>query len=96
MFSNVIRLIFFLAVVSCSSNDKTETNTFSSDIALYKSGMTSLKKKEFSEAVEQFTQLEIQYPYSEWATKGQLMLIKIILIRKLSLRAATKKICMFF
>ena len=73
MFSNVIRLIFFLAVVSCSSNDKKETNTFSSDIALYKSGMTSLKKKEFSEAVEQFTQLEIQYPYSEWATKGQLM-----------------------
>ena len=73
MFSNVIRLIFFLAVVSCSSNDKTETNTFSSDIALYKSGMTSLKIKEFSEAVEQFTQLEIQYPYSEWATKGQLM-----------------------
>ena len=44
MFSNVIRLIF-LAVVSCSSNDKTETNTFSSDIALYKSGMTSLKKR---------------------------------------------------
>ena len=72
MFSNVIRLILFLAVVSCSSNDKKETNTFSSDIALYKSGMTNLKKREFSEAVEQFTQLEIQHPYSEWATKGQL------------------------
>ena len=35
--------------------------------------MNNLKKREFSEAVEQFTQLEIQYPYSEWATKGQLM-----------------------
>ena len=35
--------------------------------------MNNLKKREFSEAVEQFTQLEIQYPYSKWATKGQLM-----------------------
>ena len=73
MFSNVIRLILFLAVVSCSSDEKKVTNNFSSDISLYKSGMNNLKKKEFAEAVEQFTQLEIQYPYSKWATKGQLM-----------------------
>ena len=55
------------------SDDKPEVTNFSSDIALYKSGMNNLKKREFSEAVEQFTQLEIQYPYSKWATKGQLM-----------------------
>ena len=70
----MIRLILFLAIFSCSSNEKqTIPSNFSSDIELYKTGMKNLKKKEFSDAVEQFTQLEIQYPYSKWATKGQLM-----------------------
>ena len=74
MLSNMIRLILFLAIFSCSSNEKqTIPSNFSSDIELYKTGMKNLKKKEFSDAVEQFTQLEIQYPYSKWATKGQLM-----------------------
>ena len=74
MLPNVIRLVLFLFVVSCSSSkEEKEISNLSSDIALYKSGMSSLKKREFAEAVEQFTQLEIQYPYSEWATKGQLM-----------------------
>ena len=73
MFSYLIRLALLLVVLSCSSNDKKTTSTFSSDIELYKSGMSYLKKREFTEAVEQFTELEIQHPYSKWATKGQLM-----------------------
>ncbi len=32
-----------------------------------------LKKKEFDEAVEIFTELELQHPYSKWASRGQLM-----------------------
>ena len=73
MFSYLIRLAVLLVVLSCSSNDKETTSSFSSDIELYKSGMSYLKKREFTEAVEQFTELEIQHPYSKWATKGQLM-----------------------
>ena len=73
MFSYLIRLALLLVVLSCSSNDNKTTSTFSSDIELYKSGMSYLKKREFTEAVEQFTELEIQHPYSKWATKGQLM-----------------------
>ena len=73
MFSYLIRLALLLVVLSCSSNDKETTSSFSSDIELYKSGMSFLKKREFTEAVEQFTELEIQHPYSKWATKGQLM-----------------------
>ena len=73
MFSYLIRLVLLLVVFSCASDDKKTTNTFSSDIELYKSGMSYLKKREFTEAVEQFTELEIQHPYSKWATKGQLM-----------------------
>ncbi len=73
MISYLTRLMLLLIVFSCSSNDNETTNTFSTDIKLYESGMSYLKKKEFTEAVEQFTELEIQHPYSKWATKGQLM-----------------------
>tara|TARA_Y200000002_G_C22663241_1_gene656785 strand:+ start:767 stop:1594 length:828 start_codon:yes stop_codon:yes gene_type:complete len=74
MFSSIFRFIVLIFVLGCSNNEKTQTtNNFSSDIELYKSAMNHLKKKEFNEAVETFTELEIQHPYSKWATKGQLM-----------------------
>ena len=74
MFSSIFRFIVLIFVLGCSNNEKTQTtNNFSSDIELYKSAMNHLKKKEFNEAVETFTELEVQHPYSKWATKGQLM-----------------------
>jgi outer membrane protein assembly factor BamD len=74
MFSSILRFIVLIFVLGCSNNEKTQTtNNFSSDIELYKSAMNHLKKKEFNEAVETFSELEIQHPYSKWATKGQLM-----------------------
>lgn len=74
MFSSIFRFIVLIFVLGCSNNEKTQTtNNFSSDIELYKSAMNHLKKKEFNEAVETFSELEIQHPYSKWATKGQLM-----------------------
>ena len=74
MFSSIFRFIVLIFVLGCSNNEKTQTtNNFSSDIGLYKSAMNHLKKKEFNEAVETFTELEVQHPYSKWATKGQLM-----------------------
>ena len=74
MFSSIFRFIVLVFVLGCSTNEKTQTtNNFSSDIVLYKNAMNHLKKKEFDEAVETFTELEIQHPYSKWATKGQLM-----------------------
>ena len=74
MFSSIFRFIVLIFVLGCSNNEKTQTtNNFSSDIELYKSAMNHLKKKEFDQAVETFTELEIQHPYSKWATKGQLM-----------------------
>ena len=74
MFSSIFRFIVLIFVLGCSNNEKIQTtNNFSSDIELYKSAMNHLKKKEFNEAVETFTELEVQHPYSKWATKGQLM-----------------------
>ena len=31
-------------------------------------------KKQYEEAIDNFTELEIQYPYSPWASRGQLMI----------------------
>jgi len=69
-------LIFsvLISIISCSTNDKIE-NDYSSldDVKLYNKAMTQLKKKKFDEAIETFSELEIQYPYSTWASRGQLL-----------------------
>ena len=60
---------------SCSSTSKTSVNAgnIKSDIALYKEGMRYLKAKDFENAVEIFTELEIVHPYSNFSSKSQLM-----------------------
>ena len=65
-------VIFFL--ISCSSTEETDFSIDSqSDVALYRKGMKSLKSKEFDEAIEIFTELEIVHPYSSLSSKSQLM-----------------------
>ncbi len=66
-------LILFFS--SCSSDNEIKTNISSfDDVTLYNVAMQHLKKKEYEEAVNNFTELEIQYPYSPWASRGQLMI----------------------
>ena len=65
-------VIFFL--ISCSSTEETNFSIDSqSDVALYREGMKYLKLKEFDEAIEIFTELEIIHPYSSFSSKSQLM-----------------------
>ncbi len=72
---NVPILILILFFSSCSSDNEIKTNTLSSDdVTMYNMGMKHLKKKKYEEAIDNFTELEIQYPYSPWASKGQLMI----------------------
>ena len=55
-----------LTLLSCSSTSKTNVNAgnIKSDIALYKEGMRYLKAKDFENAVEIFTELEICLLYT--------------------------------
>ena len=75
----MLRLILvsslLLIMFSCSSTSKNNLNTGSSksDIALYKEGMRYLKLKDFENAIEIFTELEIVHPYSSLSSKSQLM-----------------------
>ena len=72
---NATILILILFFSSCSSEREIRQNLSSSDdVTLYNTGMTHLKKKKYEEAIDNFTELEIQYPYSPWASRGQLMI----------------------
>ncbi|MFL2661398.1 MAG: outer membrane protein assembly factor BamD [Alphaproteobacteria bacterium] len=69
-----MNFLILCILVSCSTNDKVESNYSSlDDVKLYNKAMSQLKKKEFDEAIEIFSELEIQYPYSPWASRGQLL-----------------------
>ncbi len=75
MKTKVLILFLFIFISSCSS-DKEIAKNYSSydDVKLYNEAMLQLKKKEYDEAIDTFTELEIQYPYSPWASRGQLMI----------------------
>ncbi len=71
---NIVLVLALILLSSCSTNEEFN-NSFSSnssDVSLYNQAMAKLKKKEFEEAIDIFTELEIQYPYSPWASRGQL------------------------
>ncbi len=72
---NVLIILICLVFASCSNDKDSKSNIFKSsdDVTLYNMAMKSLKEKEFQEAVDLFTELEIQYPYSKWAARGQMM-----------------------
>ncbi|MDC3091470.1 outer membrane protein assembly factor BamD [Rickettsiales bacterium] len=72
----VTLFIFSLSFISCSTTDSTTDNTdysLRSDTMIYNEALDHLKRKEFELASELFTELDLQHPYSKWATKGQLM-----------------------
>ena len=72
---NVLILVLFLFFSSCSSDKEIKTSiSTSDDVSLYNLGMKDLKKRKYEESIDHFTELEIQYPYSTWASRGQLMI----------------------
>ncbi len=64
-----------LIMFSCSSKSKInmQTGNNKSDVSLYREGMKYLKAKDFENAIEVFTELEIVHPYSNLSSKSQLM-----------------------
>ena len=68
-------LISLLILNTCSSDKNIIINEqLNNDTQIYNSGLELLKKKRFDEAIERFTELEIQYPYSDWSSKGQMLI----------------------
>ena len=67
--------IFLYLLNGCSSDKNIVINEqLNNDVELYNSGLELLKKKKFDEAIDRFTELEIQYPYSDWSARGQMLI----------------------
>ncbi len=60
-----------LTVVACGEKEKPYVERPADDI--YTKGYNELLKSDYKDAAESFDEVERQHPYSDWATKGQLM-----------------------
>ena len=70
----ILIIIVAILVSTCSTDDEIDLNyELKSDKIIYNEAMSLLKMKKYEEANDIFTELDLQHPYSKWATKGQLM-----------------------
>lgn len=66
-----VSIFAFIFLLGCSnSNDKYIDRPLKD---IYKSAMDKMYKAEYSDAGEEFLEVDRQYPYSKWATKAILM-----------------------
>lgn len=64
--------IVFSMLGGCASSDKTEDEHISVE-HLYNRGHKQLAKTKYKKAAETFERVELEYPYSRWATEAKLM-----------------------
>ncbi len=62
-----------LALVACSSDKDAKPQEEKPVEVLYNGAQDALKNENYSEATRLFEEVERQHPYSQWATKAQLM-----------------------
>ena len=71
---NLISLFLSFLLLSCSSSEKSDFNVQSNnDVGMYNEAMGYIKSKEYEKSVEILNELELQHPYSELASRGQVM-----------------------
>ncbi|MAZ07700.1 MAG: outer membrane protein assembly factor BamD [Rickettsiales bacterium] len=71
---NLISIFLSFLLLSCSSSEKTDFNVqLDNDVAMYNEAMGYIKSKEYEESIEILNELELQHPYSELASRGQVM-----------------------
>lgn len=74
MKNNILLLVTLFAMATlaaCASKPEGELN--GSIGKLYNDGMDDIAQKRYPDAVHNFDELDRQYPYSGWATRGQVM-----------------------
>lgn len=66
--------VSLLAFAGCSSSDKTSEPQVEKPVEqLYDEATKALEAKEYKKATSLFEEVERQHPYSQWATKAQIM-----------------------
>lgn len=72
-FLKVMSLICFVFLASCASNENIINDEDKTAEQLYKEGYDYLEKTSYQRAAETFDKIEMEHPYSKWATKSKLM-----------------------
>lgn len=74
-FAHFIIFVSSIFILSCASQKTERYNSkeYESPESLYIAAIETMNKKEFSKSAELFEDLEKEFPYSEWAVKGQIM-----------------------
>lgn len=67
-----LALALFLLTAACASNPNSEDEIMTAE-ELYNQGYQQMQDTAWSKAAATFEQLELDYPYSKWATKAKLM-----------------------
>lgn len=66
-------MLLLLTLSACASTDDAEMAPDKPVEELYNKAAELMDKKDFKEAARQFEEVERQHPYSQWATRAQLM-----------------------
>ncbi len=69
-------ILISLMLVACSSDEavkKDEEIIQASAEELYNDGLSALQNKQYKDAIEKFEDIERTQPFSDWATRGQIM-----------------------
>ena len=72
-FLRVMSLICFVFLSSCASSENIVNEEDKTAEQLYKEGYEYLEKTSYQRAAETFDKIEMEHPYSKWATKSKLM-----------------------
>ncbi len=74
--SRFLALALFVMALSACSGDKADKDALPPDEpvdALYNKAADLMDRAQYKDAAKQFAEVERQHPYSQWATKAQLM-----------------------
>lgn len=69
----LLATLFVATVLAGCASAKPEGELTGTVGTLYNDGMDDIQNKRYPQAVHNFEELERQYPYSGWATRGQVM-----------------------
>lgn len=70
----LLPVFILLALTACSSTGKKDGTIESAPVeSLYEKASTAMEEEDYVEATKYFEEVERQHPYSQWATRAQLM-----------------------
>ena len=74
IYSITAQVIIIFGIYGCSTKKENIAPSNSSDIRLYQNGLNLLEKGKYTDAIIEFDNLFLNYPFSPFANKADIML----------------------